>query len=362
MMIITHGRPDEAQPLYPIESPRGLAALDEALETQRGAPRFRRREAEAICASAYGVDGVATTLRSERDQNFLISVPGSHQHVLKISNAAERLDVLDFQDRLLDTVATNDPALPIPRVIATLSGRTIAFLERDGVLHAARLLSFVPGSRADVPLERSRRYRHNVGRAAARLSRAMRGLRHDAADRPLIWDVKRAHLLRPLSALIPDAGVRQEVDTALDWFEHLALPRLTVLPTQVIHGDLSPSNLLVDPQAHHRIAGIIDFGDAVEAPRVIDLAVAASFQALGQRRPRLAVDDVVDGYGSTESLLAREALLVPGLAATRIAMRIAIDGWRTAMATTGAERDVQARRSARLATLRLLRAGGSYVA
>ncbi|MEE4417602.1 phosphotransferase, partial [Klebsiella pneumoniae] len=49
------------------------------------------------------------------------------------------------------------------------------------------------------------------------------------------------------------------------------------LKTQIIHNDFNLHNILVDPAEPLEIAGIIDFGDMVFAPRVNDLAVALAY-------------------------------------------------------------------------------------
>jgi Ser/Thr protein kinase RdoA (MazF antagonist) len=56
------------------------------------------------------------------------------------------------------------------------------------------------------------------------------------------------------------------------------LPAMARLRSQVIHGDAHAGNLLRPSAASHRVTGLIDFGDMVEAPLAVDLAVlAASF-------------------------------------------------------------------------------------
>ncbi len=56
------------------------------------------------------------------------------------------------------------------------------------------------------------------------------------------------------------------------------MPILGTLASQAIHNDLNIHNVLVTPGNHERITGILDFGEMVSAPRIIDVAVAASYQ------------------------------------------------------------------------------------
>jgi Ser/Thr protein kinase RdoA (MazF antagonist) len=57
--------------------------------------------------------------------------------------------------------------------------------------------------------------------------------------------------------------------------EH-GLPAMKRLRAQIIHGDAHKGNLLRPNPASHVVSGLIDFGDMVETPLAIDLAVMAA--------------------------------------------------------------------------------------
>jgi Ser/Thr protein kinase RdoA (MazF antagonist) len=58
-----------------------------------------------------------------------------------------------------------------------------------------------------------------------------------------------------------------------------------MLRAQVIHSDANPENVLV---AGKRL-GFIDFGDAIKAPLVFDVAIAASYMRVFDGDPTMSV-------------------------------------------------------------------------
>jgi Ser/Thr protein kinase RdoA (MazF antagonist) len=57
------------------------------------------------------------------------------------------------------------------------------------------------------------------------------------------------------------------------------------LPSQPVHNDLNPHNVVVDPETHAVVAGIIDFGDLTCTARVNDLAITAAYQVADSDDP-----------------------------------------------------------------------------
>jgi 4-aminobutyrate aminotransferase-like enzyme len=97
---------------------------------------------------------------------------------------------------------------------------------------------------------------------------------------------------------------------------------------QVVHGDLTLDNVLVDHRS--RISGIVDFGDTAHTAQVADLAVGLTSLLRGRsgdnvfRSARLAID----GYASRIPLEPGEIALVGDLIATRLAALVTISAWR----------------------------------
>ena len=265
---------------------------------------------------------------SERDQNFRLTTQQGKKYTLKISNHAEQLEVIDFQNRALLHVANSDASIPLPRVIPTLDGQLHSRVDRDGKTHFVRVLSWLEGSVLhDAPA--SPVLAHRLGQLLARLAVALKGFDHPGSKLPLLWDMKRAASLADLVVHIEEPALRKMIGQTLDKFVTEVKPVLDTLRSQVIHNDMNPGNVLMDSSQPDQISGIIDFGDLTRSPLIIDLAVAASYQ-LGQGDdPLSGVLPMIAGYHSIEPLHQTEMELLTDLIRTRLITSLLIGSYRS---------------------------------
>ena len=154
---------------------------------------------------------------------------------------------------------------------------------------------------------------YDYAATVARLARAMRSFLHPSAGRVLLWDVQHAAALRPMAAAIQDPRHRRLVDATLDRFEAEVVPRWPLLRAQVIHGDVTLDNTLIDDRG--RIGGIIDWGDMSHSALVCDLSSGIESLSSGG-----AIDEAVstamrfvDGYRSVTPLEPIELEVLPDL-------------------------------------------------
>lgn len=285
-------------------------------------------EAEAAVLAIYGFAARVSTLRSERDQNFLVErADGPGAYVFKLCNAAQDASVADFQTKALLHVAAVDPGLPVPRVLMTRDGAAeFAWGGEDGGPRVGRLVSYVEGA----PLAAQPRtllQTERLGHLAARLGRALRGYFHPAAGHELLWDLRQAASAGELTPSIDAPVDRRLAEAAMEVFRTDIGPRLPGLRGQVIHNDLNPHNVLVDPSEPDRPCGIIDFGDMVHGALVNDVAIAAAY-LVGGEDPLGPMCRFAAAYHSVTPLERGEVELLPGLIATRHAMTLAITHWR----------------------------------
>jgi hydroxylysine kinase len=312
-----------------------LAAFPEAAVLSAASAPVPIAWAESLVRERYKLLGHMTPLSGERDANFLLRVtPGieavPHQYMLKVSHPVETPLVADFQTQALLHVAAKDPELPVQRVVPTVDGRPSFDAEApDGARRVVRLFGYLPG----LPMPRARRsaaQRANVARALARLDRALSGLRHPAGELELPWDIQRADRVRSLLVHVADPVRRALAQRAIDGFTQRAKPVLPGLRRQPIHNDFNIYNLLVDDHDHDRIAGILDFGDMVQAPLIDDLAVAASYQIEEAGDALATIAQFAAAYHALLPLQPAELDVLLDLVRARLAMVVAISGWRAA--------------------------------
>jgi 4-aminobutyrate aminotransferase-like enzyme/Ser/Thr protein kinase RdoA (MazF antagonist) len=273
-------------------------------------PRFTPEEVAAIAAELFGLQGEARDLGSERDQTFMVG-----DGILKISNTGEDPAILDLEAKALLHIERVDSELPIARLQA--SG------EHKG--HFVRLLERMPGRSGARDLDDDAV--SDFAATNARLTLALGGFFHPAAGRDLLWNPGQAARLRPLVASIPEAGRRQIVERVLDRYEVRVLPRLDFVPAQVVHGDFTLDNVLVDEAG--RASGITDFGDLGFGTRAGDLAIdLCSILRVGGEEPFRTARIAIDGYQSRLPLEDDELELLGDLVFARLAALVAISAWR----------------------------------
>jgi len=293
-------------------------------------PAFSDARASAIANDLYGISGNVRPLVSERDQNFQLTAQDGLRYTLKISNQAEQLGVIDFQNQALQHVAIKDASFPLPRVIPTIEGQLHGRVERAGNTHFVRVLSWLEGSvihDATVEPELARQ----MGQLLARLDVALRGYDHPASNPPSLWDMKRAESLADLIVHIEEPGLRRLISRTLDKFIVEVKPVLEPLRAQVIHNDLNPGNVLLDKARPSQITGLIDFGDMTRSPLIIELAVAAAYQLSEGDDPLAGALPMIAGYHAVEPLLDTEMELLTALIRTRLITSLLIGSYRATL-------------------------------
>lgn len=309
--------------------PAPAVSTPDALLTAKP-PTVTSTEAMEIARRVFGLAAEAEALTSERDKNFRLRTADGSAFVLKIVNAAEDPAVSDLQTQALRHIATQDPDLPVPRMCAALGGRFDVPVETaDGATHLVRLLTYLEGE----PLYRmppSTTQAAALGACLAALALALRDFTHPAADRDLLWDLRRAPKLRPLLPLIEAPRRRWLAANALDRYEGVVVPRLADFRTQLAHNDFNPHNILVNAEDPHVVAGVLDFGDMVRTALVNDVAVAAAYQVEG-RDPLERPCALVAAYHAVSPLREVELESLFDLIALRHVMSVTITEWRAAL-------------------------------
>lgn len=292
-------------------------------------PAVSLEEARQVLASAYGRNADLQPLRSERDLNFRVTGGNGGCAVLKFSNSAEAPAITRLQANALLHIERVAPELPVPRNLPTSDGQVMAsIVASDNRRHSVRLLSWLDGVPIDETSHASRAA-STLGDCLARIGQALHTFDDPAADYALLWDLKNAASLAGLVGNVDDTELRALCADTLTRFGDIVLPRLEALRWQVIHNDLNPGNVLVDAGSG-RLAGIIDFGDIVRSPLVIDIAVACAYLLTDGDDPLADVCTFIEAYSAVQPLDAEETGVLFDLVQTRLAMTILIARWRAA--------------------------------
>ncbi|WP_225084811.1 phosphotransferase [Pectobacterium colocasium] len=290
-------------------------------------PQVSCPQALAIAQQEYGLSGQMTLLQGERDMNFCLTVTPDERYMLKVINAAEPADVSDFQTALLLHLAQQAPELPVPRIQPTTAGRAETRVEIDGERLRVRLVSYLAGTPQHLTAP-STALMPQLGGTLAQLDNALHGFTHPAASRSLLWDISRAEQVRPYLDFISERQQHQYLLRIFDRYDSRVAPALATLRRQVIHNDLNPHNVLVAGTSPTRVTGIIDFGDAVLAPLICEVATALAYQVSDGTDLLEHVVPFIAAYHQNRPLAPEEIALLPDLIATRMALTLTIAQWR----------------------------------
>jgi 4-aminobutyrate aminotransferase-like enzyme/Ser/Thr protein kinase RdoA (MazF antagonist) len=280
-------------------------------------PRFTTNQTSRFLMEAYGLSGTLQPLESERDQNFRLRENDGRHWVVKITNKDEPPGIVTCQVAAMAHIGSVDPSFPAPRPKAARDGRVLTTIRgENGVEHLFHVLSYLPGEvvgdRTLPPKEL-----RDVGAMVARLGRAMRGFFHEAlAARALLWDNREAPRLKEYVRLLPSAADRALSADVIDRFQANTLPSLAALRAQAIHGDVHPSNLLVDKEG--TLSGIIDFGDMIHAPLIQDLANVIGDFLHPDQEPQTTIAALVEGYRAVTELEEAEIAVLSDLIQVRL--------------------------------------------
>lgn len=286
-------------------------------------PDFAPEDAERLARELFGIEAAAKEFYSERDRVFHLRAADGTEFVLKLVHQDEDEAVLDFQVQALNWIGRENPGLPVPRVQQARDGAQLSHVTSAGHRHAVWMLSFLPGTTM-METNPGHATIRQLGRLAGEMDLALAGYFHPAAGREIVWDARHAPRLKRQLAMLDDAVVRRQAERVVDRFAADCLPRLKSLRAQVLHNDLNFHNVLVESARPERICGVIDFGDMLHGPLVLELANAGSDSVLLRDDPIEAAAELLAGYHAALPLSAADTAQLFDVIQARQALTLAV--------------------------------------
>ncbi|WP_338759835.1 phosphotransferase [Nocardia vulneris] len=285
------------------------------------------RIVRAALRKYFGRSGNLTRIPTEKDDTFVFADEMARL-LVKVSGAEEATSVVHLQTAVLRHIAAVAPELPIPALLPGLDGAyEYNLVSADDGTRVLRVMKFLPGSALSENQPTAAQL-VAVGRAQAAITNALAGFTHPAQDRTLAWDLRCFPALRPLLDDIADLGDRRVGERLFDAYAEHVQDRVPGLHHQVVHGDFSAHNVLVDPGRAEYVCGIIDFGDTGRTAELFDVAIAVSNQLGAGDDPWRPGLDLLTGYLSARPLDSDALALLPLAAAARSLQRALIAQWR----------------------------------
>ncbi|MEV0284912.1 MULTISPECIES: phosphotransferase [unclassified Kribbella] len=276
----------------------------------------------------YQVGGRLERLATEKDDTFRLRT-GASDCLVKVSPPDEAELVVSLQTAAMRFLETAAPELPVQRVRLTVDGDDHVLIPlNDGRTRVLRVFGFVEGAvwiRTDPDAAQLAK----VGEMLGRIDVALESFAHPADTRGLVWDIGQFDHLTELVDHTPNIGHRQLAREVFGLYGAAIAPRLGALERQVIHGDYSPYNVVVDPVSDDFVTGVIDFGDTVCSALIFDPAVSlANLIGRADGDPWRDACTFVAGYERTRPIKDTERPLLPVAALARLTVRALITNWR----------------------------------
>ena len=272
--------------------------------------------AQKISEAEFGVKGSITPLAGERNPNFLVTSE-TEKNVLKIHDFEEESQ-LEVQQVALAALSELT-SFQTPNIVPSKSGKRLVKIQ-DGKF--ARLLTWIDGDLWSEAKDLSEDHKVQLGKLIAsvdaRLAQVDASKHLDVLSRPFGWNVLQAEDLLADIKLITDTELQAHVQTIFDRAISKSLPKVRSLAHQLIHNDANDNNVVV---ANGKVAGLIDFGDLILAPRVCGLAVGCAYQ-LDSRDPVASIYSVVRGYHEVAPLSPAELEVLFDLICLRVATSV----------------------------------------
>ena len=260
-------------------------------------------------------------LGSEFNQTFEVRAKTGDRFVAKVFGRDD-IDTVRWQHRVMDRIAEVGDVV-VPHVLRDSEGRDICAAAAGPVICG---YTWVDGAVIGNLPRHSVALLEDWGRTAGRVVRALAGVAVEGAVQTHTWDLINApDVIRRHVGDVPDEAHRSLVLGAVDLFETWVTPRIAELPKGVVHQDLNDFNVVVAGTGDAaRIAGVIDFGDAIYSTRVSEVAIAAAYAMQRKDAPVEALTAVVRGYHGVVPLTGAEITTLYPLAVTRLALNATV--------------------------------------
>jgi len=295
-------------------------------------PGFGPAEARELVGRLYGLEAEVRELTGERDRNFHVRASAGGEYVLKIFNALELKEFVDFENRILAHLEKQSPGLGVPRLRRLPSGEAMATARGpSGGEHFVRLLTYLPGRFLSEVKPHHPELLCDLGRFLGSLDKVLAGFEGDVPERELLWDMRHApQTVRRFLGLIADPDRRRLVEYFLDRFKREVLPRSGALRQGILYNDGNDNNVLVGHaegglfDRFRRVAGVIDFGDMVRGWTVVEPSVAAAYVMMGKNDPLAAACRVVAGFHGVLPLAEDELACLFDFICMRLCLSVVI--------------------------------------
>ncbi len=290
-------------------------------------PDLSIEQATTYIRQLFDLDGQLEPLNGERDLNFLVTT-SSQRYVFKIANQNEPETMLDCQQQVFETLASNDVFSVDFSAVKSTNGNSVETIhDNDGNRHFCRLLNYVEGRLLSSINPHHPELLFDLGATLGKLDKSLFDFNHEALDRPLLWKMHDAiDIVDRFKSLLDTDARRDLIEYFATVFSDRVMPLDASLRRSAIHNDANDNNVLVQTTDAwtHSVCSIIDFGDMVHSWTVAEPAIAAAYAMLGKSHPLETASAVVRGYHQEFPLNETEIRVLFDLICMRLCLSVCI--------------------------------------
>ena len=237
-------------------------------------------------------------LPGEVDLNYYVEDNEGNAFVFKIARSGEAIDNLDLQNQALLHLAKQGLDLQLPAVVTDQNGKHFFPInDEQGEVRMIRMLTWVSGRLWAKVNPHTPELLNSLGQTLGTLCQGLSNFDHPAAHRFYKWDIAQANWT---AEHLSDINIPEQQATAryfLELFQRVALPLQSKLRKSIIYNDANDYNVLVSTdRVQPKVAGVIDFGDAIFTHTVNDFAIAAAYALMYKPDPLAAAVHLVKGF------------------------------------------------------------------
>jgi 4-aminobutyrate aminotransferase-like enzyme/Ser/Thr protein kinase RdoA (MazF antagonist) len=265
---------------------------------------------EKILVDKYNIKAIVNPLAGEVDYNFKV-ISDENTYLLKICRPDVNEQEVEFQVALLDHLQNKELLFEVPKIIDTINGDKYFVQDFDNKKCIVRLHSWVSGIMLDDINPRTKDLYFSWGATCGTLSKSLSSFDHPGAHRFDKWNPIESLYSKKYYDYFENVSQKELANYFWKVFEEHVIPVVGELRCSVNYSDAHEQNLLLTDD-YRRVSGVIDFGDAIYAPTISELAIACAYAGMYAEDPIEVMSLVVKGYHSQYTLEEKEiAILLP---------------------------------------------------
>jgi len=282
------------------------------------ASKISLENASNIARKSFNISAVLKVLPGDEDENFKVETRKGDCFILKISAPEVDVEFLNFQNDILKYLESKSLGFELPKIVSNTENELLSDIttEERGT-QKIRLLTWIDGRLWTYVNPKTKALRQSLAEQAGKLTSALQDFDHKGAHRNFDWNLSDSAWTIDYVELFSEKD--REI---IEYFQKCFSEKQVVyqsLPKSVIHNDVNDYNILVSHDLRNpKVTGIIDFGDAVYAQTINDLAVLLAYAIMDVPNPLGVAVEVLKGYNSQYSISEKELECLYSLVAMRL--------------------------------------------